>query len=64
MVVKLHGVSQSTCVRRVAVVLKELNVPYEIVPVAVQSGEHKSEKYLSEMQPFGVIPVLVSYAHL
>lgn len=59
MVIKLHGMSMSTCSRRVATVFKELNVPYELVPIDLMSGAQKSPQYL-EIQPFGQVPVLVS----
>lgn len=61
MVVKIHGIKQSTCTQRVSTVLKELGVPYEIVPVNFQTGEHKKEEYLQTKQPFGQIPVLVRH---
>ncbi|TFY82133.1 hypothetical protein EWM64_g1877 [Hericium alpestre] len=58
MVLKLHGSPHSTCTSRVVVVLKEKNVPYEIVPVDLGAGEHKSATFL-EHQPFGQVPYLV-----
>lgn len=48
----------STCVRRVAVVLREKDVPYELVPVDLMKGEHKSPAFL-EKQPFGQVPYIV-----
>ena len=57
MVVKLYGAPKSTCTRRVAVVLKEKNVPYELVPVDMASGAHKSAAFLAK-QPFGQVPYL------
>lgn len=57
MVLKLHGIAQSTCTRRVATILKEKNVPYELVPVDFAKGEHKSAEYLKK-QPFGQVPYL------
>ncbi|THH12679.1 hypothetical protein EW146_g7471 [Bondarzewia mesenterica] len=58
MVLKIYGVPLSTCVRRVAVVCKEKNVPYELVTLDLQAGEHKSPAYL-EKQPFGQVPYIV-----
>ena len=60
MVVRIHGLPVSTCTQTVLTVLKELNVPYELVPVDVMGGEHKKPEYLENMHPFGQIPVLVS----
>lgn len=57
MVIKLHGVQQSTCTRRVLVVLEEKKVPYELVKVDFMAKEHKSEAFL-KLQPFGKVPVL------
>jgi len=45
----------STCVRRVAVVAKHLNVPYELVLLDWGKGDHKAPEFL-EKQPFGQIP--------
>ena len=58
MVLKLYGMPQSTCTKRVATILKEKGVPYQFVPVDVASGEHKSPEYLKK-QPFGQVPYIV-----
>ncbi|KND00569.1 uncharacterized protein SPPG_04877 [Spizellomyces punctatus DAOM BR117] len=55
--IKVHGAPFSTCTQRVAVVLREKNVPFEIVPVNFAAGQHKSEEFL-KLQPFGQVPVL------
>jgi hypothetical protein len=57
MAFKLHGWSISTCTRRVALIAKERNVPYEIINVNLQAGEHKQPAYLAH-QPFGQIPYI------
>jgi len=57
MVLTLHGSPMSTCVRRVAVVLKEKEIPFTFVLVDMQKGEHKSPEYLAK-QPFGQIPYI------
>jgi glutathione S-transferase len=57
MVLKIYGVPQATCTKRVIATLLEKNIPYEMVPVDVRAGEHKREPYLS-INPFGVIPAL------
>jgi len=58
MVLKVHGVKGSTCTQRVLTALHEKEVPYELVVVDFKTAEHKSEKYMRELQPFGKIPVL------
>lgn len=59
MVIKIHGIKQSTSTQRVLTVLKELGVPYEIVHVDFMENEHKTEDFIKNKQPFGQIPVLV-----
>ena len=56
--VTLIGFPTSTCTRRVAVVLKEKNIPYEFVTVDLTKGEQKDGQYLATKQPFGQVPVL------
>ncbi|KAH7338782.1 glutathione S-transferase [Rhizoctonia solani] len=58
--VKLHGSTVSTCTKRVVTVCKEIGVQYEFVPVDLAAGEHKSEAFLEQKQPFGAVPVLVA----
>ena len=57
MVLKLYGNPLSTCTRRVAAVLKEKEVTFELVAVDFSKGEHKAPSYL-EKQPFGQVPYL------
>ena len=57
MVLKLVGSPVSTCTRRVATVLKEKNVPYELIAVDFAKGEHKAPEFL-EKQPFGQVPYI------
>ena len=57
MVLKLVGSPLSTCTRRVAVVLREKNVPYELVAIDFATAEHKSPEFLAK-QPFGQVPYL------
>ncbi|KAI0701449.1 glutathione S-transferase [Cerioporus squamosus] len=58
MVLKLHGVVHlSTCTWRARVVLEELNVPYEFVPIDFANREHKSPAFVA-IQPFGQVPYL------
>ncbi|KAJ7123386.1 glutathione S-transferase [Mycena epipterygia] len=56
-ILKLYGHTQATCTRRVATVLHELKVPFELIAVDVANSEHKSPAYL-EKQPFGQIPYI------
>ena len=56
--IKLHGVSKSTCTRRVALIAKERNIPYEVVPVDYSKGEHKQASFIAH-QPFGQVPYVV-----
>ncbi|KAG9087248.1 hypothetical protein FS749_003063 [Ceratobasidium sp. UAMH 11750] len=58
MVVKIHGVSLSTCTKRVLTVCNEIGLKYEVVPVDFQKAAHKQPEYLDTMHPFGIIPVL------
>ncbi len=57
MVLKLYGVAVSTCTQRVATVLIEKKVPFELVNVDWSKGENKAEAFV-KMQPFGQVPVL------
>lgn len=61
MVLKVYGSPVSTCTKRVATVLIELNVPFELVPIDLRKGEQKTPQYL-EKQPFGKVPYIVSDA--
>ena len=53
----LHGSSNFTCTRRVALIAKERNVPYKLITVDVSGGEHKQPAYLKH-QPFGQVPYI------
>jgi len=57
MVLKIYGSSLSTCTRRVATILKEKEVPYEIISIDFAKGQHKSAEH-REKQPFGQIPYI------
>ena len=58
MALKVHGVSMATCTRRVALIAKERNVPYELVTVDFMKAEHKQPPHLQH-QPFGQVPYIV-----
>ncbi len=54
---KLHGASKSTCTRRVALIAKERNIQYELIPVDFTVAEHKQPPHLQH-QPFGQVPYI------
>ncbi|KAI3987650.1 hypothetical protein MKX01_038800 [Papaver californicum] len=55
--VKLYGIPLSTPTATVMTCLAEKEVEYELVPVILSEGEHKTPSYLAK-NPFGKIPVL------
>lgn len=57
MVLKIYGHPLATSAHRVLAVLEELNVPYELVNVHIETKEHKSPDYLTH-QPFGQLPYM------
>jgi glutathione S-transferase len=57
MAFKLHGAKTSTCTRRVALIAKERNIPYELVEVDFTVGQHKQPPHLQH-QPFGQVPYI------
>lgn len=57
MVLKLYGLAMATCTKRVLVVLEELNVPYELIPVDIFKSEQKRPEY-KQIQPFGQTPYI------
>ncbi|KAH9933998.1 glutathione S-transferase [Epithele typhae] len=57
MVLKIHGATVATCTQRILIVIEELAIPYELVPVDYAAGEHKAPAYLAN-QPFGQIPYI------
>ena len=54
MVVKIYGFNLP-----IFTACKELDIPYEYVPVNVRENEHKSEQWIASMHPFGQIPVMI-----
>ncbi|TCD69580.1 hypothetical protein EIP91_007002 [Steccherinum ochraceum] len=57
MVVKLFGASFSGHTLRVAMVMQEYNVPFELIKVDMVQGEHQSDAYLNN-HPFGQVPYI------
>lgn len=58
MVLKVYGFPISIATKRVTLILRELNVPYEFIFVDFPAGAHKSPEYI-EYQPFGEVPYIV-----
>lgn len=56
MVLKLYGSAMSTA--RVLVIILELDLPYEHIPIDFAKGEQHTDGY-KQLQPFGKVPVLV-----
>ncbi|CAN6328462.1 unnamed protein product, partial [Urochloa humidicola] len=52
---KVYGPAASTNVARVLVCLEEVGAEYELVPVDMPSGEHKSPAHVAR-NPFGQVP--------
>jgi glutathione S-transferase len=57
-ILKLYGAKIAMCTRRVATVLHEHKVPFELIQIDLMAGEHKTPAYLKN-QPFGQIPYIV-----
>ncbi|PVH87781.1 glutathione-S-transferas-like protein [Cadophora sp. DSE1049] len=58
MSLKLYGMSQSSCTRRVLTTLAEKNVTdYELIVINLLLGEQRQPSFL-EISPFGKVPVL------
>jgi len=57
MAFKLYGHSSSESTRRVALVAKECNIPYDFVIIDLPTGEHKRPATLKH-QPFGQVPYI------
>ncbi|KAK1559878.1 hypothetical protein Q3G72_019425 [Acer saccharum] len=53
--IKIHGSVISTAAQRVFACLYEKDTDFELVPVDMSAGEHKSEAFLAK-NPFGQVP--------
>jgi len=62
-VVKLYGFTRTTCTKRVATILREKNIPYELVAINLAEKQNSSPEYLQK-QPFGQVPVLDDNGYL
>ncbi|KAL8550072.1 hypothetical protein ACS0TY_008779 [Phlomoides rotata] len=57
MVVKVYGPAYGACPQRVLACLLELGFEFELIPIDLRSGEHKSQHFLLK-QPFGLVPAI------
>ncbi|KAH7913497.1 glutathione S-transferase-like protein [Hygrophoropsis aurantiaca] len=57
MILKIHGTAFTTCTKRVVLICKEKQIPYELHPVNLQKGEHKLPPH-TDFQPFGQVPYI------
>ena len=55
---KLYDLTLSGNCYKVRLMLSLLGLEYELVPVNLQAGEHKSSAFL-QLNPFGQVPILV-----
>lgn len=55
--IKIYGSKMSSAMRCIWL-LEEMGVPYEIMPLDMQKGEHKSPEYL-KLNPNGKVPTMV-----
>ena len=58
LVIKLYDFTLSGNAYRVRWLLALLNVPYELIPVDLLAGAQKAPEFLTQINPFGIIPVL------
>ncbi len=56
--IQLYDVTLSGNCHKARLMLSLLGLEYELLPVKLQQGEHKSEPFL-QLNPFGQVPVLV-----
>ena len=54
MVVKIYGFNAP-----VFMTCREIGLPFEWVPVKMHEAEHKSEHWITNMHPFGQVPVMI-----
>ncbi|KIK53976.1 hypothetical protein GYMLUDRAFT_206981 [Collybiopsis luxurians FD-317 M1] len=57
MVLKLYGSRSSTCTARIAVVLHEKQIPYDLVSLDLGKSEQKRPEFKAK-QPFGQVPYI------
>ncbi|KAK2403652.1 glutathione S-transferase F4 [Trifolium repens] len=54
--IKVHGSPYSTATMRVTAILCEKQLQFELVYVNVRNGDHKKEPFISQHNPFGLVP--------
>jgi glutathione S-transferase len=59
MTLRIHGPPHSPGAQRVLIILYETGLPFQLVPVDIAGGKHKTEAWL-DRHPFGQIPYMVS----
>ncbi|KAK9945628.1 hypothetical protein M0R45_011133 [Rubus argutus] len=52
--IKVHGNTLSTAAARVLATLYEKDLEFELVPIDMRAGEHKTEAFLA-LNPFGQV---------
>ncbi|KAF7320618.1 hypothetical protein HMN09_00146400 [Mycena chlorophos] len=57
MVLKIYGSDVTTCTRRIATILHELQVPFELTKIDLKNKQNKTEEFM-KYQPFGQIPYI------
>lgn len=58
MPIKIHGPARAMCTQRVALVLEEKQVPYELVVKDCDTAEARRHPNFLKLQPWGKVPVL------
>nr|GAT45150.1 predicted protein [Mycena chlorophos] len=61
MVLKIYGSDVTTCTRRIATILHELQVPFELTKIDLKNKQNKTEEY-KKYQSFGQIPYIVRFS--
>nr|GAT61296.1 predicted protein [Mycena chlorophos] len=61
MVLKVYGSDVTTCTRRIATILHELQVPFELIKIDLKNKQNKTEEF-KKYQPFGQIPYIVRFS--
>ncbi|KAF9264396.1 hypothetical protein L218DRAFT_843604, partial [Marasmius fiardii PR-910] len=60
MALKIYGAPISTCTARIVIVYHEKQIPFKLIIVEFQKGEHQVPVFLKH-QPFGQIPYIVRF---
>ncbi|KAH9977474.1 glutathione S-transferase [Russula compacta] len=57
-VFRLHGPPKARCTIRVALIAKERNIPYQLVPINFEAPDHDQPAHLAH-HPFGLAPYII-----